>query len=91
MASLVIRPLVVAVLVLMPFSATAQDPSSPAGESSQQQLLKPEELDALVAPIALYPDTLLAEVLMASVYPIEVVQADAWRRRRSARRKSAVA
>jgi len=34
------------------------------------------ELDALVAPIALYPDALLAQVLMASTYPLEVVQAD---------------
>ena len=41
-------------------------------------MLKSEELDALVAPIALYPDTLLAEVLMASTYPLEVVQADRW-------------
>ena len=37
-----------------------------------------QELEALVAPIALYPDTLLAEVLMASTYPLEVVQADRW-------------
>src|SRR5208283_6237181 len=34
--------------------------------------------DALVAPIALYPDALLAEVLMASTYPLEVVQAERW-------------
>jgi len=40
--------------------------------------LKPEELDPLVAPIALYPDSLLAQVLMASTYPLEVVQADRW-------------
>ena len=38
------------------------------------------ELDALVAPIALYPDALLAQVLMASTYPLEVVQADRWAR-----------
>jgi Protein of unknown function (DUF3300) len=42
------------------------------------ELLKPEQLDALVAPIALYPDTLLAEVLMASTYPLEVVEAERW-------------
>jgi hypothetical protein len=41
-------------------------------------LLKPGELDALVAPIALYPDTLLSLVLMASTYPLEVIQADRW-------------
>src|SRR5262249_37935210 len=34
--------------------------------------------DAVVSPIALYPDTLLAEVLMASTYPLEVVQAARW-------------
>jgi hypothetical protein len=37
---------------------------------------KPEELDQLVAPIALHPDSLLAQILMASTYPLEVVQAD---------------
>src|SRR6185436_13700930 len=37
---------------------------------------KPEELDQLVAPIALHPDSLLAQILMASTYPVEVVQAD---------------
>ncbi len=41
-------------------------------------MLKPEQLEALVAPIALYPDELLANVLAASTYPLEVVQADRW-------------
>ena len=36
---------------------------------------KPEQLEQLVAPIALYPDPLLAQVLMASTYPLEIVQA----------------
>jgi len=36
---------------------------------------KPEELDQLVAPIALYPDPLIAQILMASTYPLEIVQA----------------
>jgi hypothetical protein len=40
--------------------------------------LKPEEIEALVAPIALYPDSLLTQVLMASTYPLEVVQAARW-------------
>jgi hypothetical protein len=38
----------------------------------------PEQLDQLLAPIALYPDDLLGQVLMASTYPLEVVQADRW-------------
>jgi hypothetical protein len=37
-----------------------------------------EELDQMLAPIALYPDSLLAQVLVAATYPIEVVQADRW-------------
>jgi hypothetical protein len=58
-------------------NAQGQPASTPASTSSDQTL-KPEQLDALVAPIALYPDTLLAEVLMASTYPLEVVQAARW-------------
>ena len=56
--------------------ASTNRASQPA--ASDQQLLKPEELDALVAPIALYPDTLLSQILMASTYPLEVVQAERW-------------
>ncbi len=56
----------------------AQTAAAPAAPDQSQQLLKPAELDQLVAPIALYPDTLLAEVLMASTYPLEIVQADRW-------------
>src|SRR6478752_10217542 len=46
------------------------------------EILKPEQLEALVAPIALYPDELLANVLAASTYPLEVVQADRWLKER---------
>lgn len=58
-------------------NAQGQPASTPASTSSDQSL-KPEQLDALVSPIALYPDALLAEVLMASTYPLEVVQAARW-------------
>src|SRR5262245_39861792 len=47
----------------------------PAGDKPD---FKPEELEQLVAPIALYPDSLLSQVLMASTYPIEIVAADRW-------------
>ena len=43
-----------------------------------QSALKPAELDALVTPIALYPDTLLSNTLMAPTYPLEVVRAERW-------------
>lgn len=51
-----------------------------AAQASAQssQTLKPGELDQLVAPIALYPDTLLSQVLIASTYPLEVVAAERW-------------
>ena len=37
-----------------------------------------EQLDSLVAPIALYPDAMLAQTLAASTYPLEVMQLDQW-------------
>ena len=39
-----------------------------------------QELDQMLAPIALYPDSLLSQILMASTYPLEVVQAARWSR-----------
>jgi hypothetical protein len=66
-----IRSTALAMLILLaPMDALAQtSPSSAA--ATDTQLLKPAELDQLVAPNALYPDPLLAEVLMASIYPLE--------------------
>ena len=70
---------VFALMVIAPVTAPAQTSTpAPAASTSTDQLLKPGELDALVAPIALYPDTLLSLVLMASTYPLEVIQADRW-------------
>jgi uncharacterized membrane protein YgcG len=57
----------------------AQQPASPA--QAPAQLLSPEQLDTLVAPIALYPDALLSQVLAASTYPLEVVEAQQWLQR----------
>ena len=42
-----------------------------------------DQLDSLVAPIALYPDPLLAQVLAASTYPLEIVQAQRWYKQNS--------
>jgi hypothetical protein len=56
-------------------------PSSPAGQSSPQAQAKkipPEQLDSLVAPIALYPDPMLAQVLAACTYPLEIIQLQQW-------------
>jgi hypothetical protein len=53
---------------------------APAGSTmgADRPALKPEELDQMLAPIALHPDDLLSQILMAATYPIEVVQADRW-------------
>ena len=69
--------LALAIMIAVPGVAAAQATDGKPPEP-EQTLLKPEQLDALVAPIALYPDELLANVLAASTYPLEAVQADRW-------------
>jgi hypothetical protein len=49
-----------------------------AQSSVNEKKFKQEELDQMLAPIALYPDNLLTPLLIASTYPLEVVQADRW-------------
>ena len=80
MTASIARFLAVIVLSVIIIEARAQGTAPPAAQqpAASQNLLKPEELDQLVAPVALYPDTLLASVLMASTYPLEVVEADRW-------------
>jgi hypothetical protein len=69
------------------FPAQAPETSNPASDPqpqakpAQQQVLAPEQLDNLVAPIALYPDPLLSQILVASTYPLEVVEAHQWLQR----------
>lgn len=77
MVSARMRALFFALLLLVPMTALAQTPETAAAKPN---LLKPEELDQLVAPIALYPDPLLAQVLIASAYPLDIVQAERWLR-----------
>lgn len=48
--------------------------------TSNQASFSEAQLDSLLAPIALYPDTVLSHVLIASTYPLEVVEADRWAR-----------
>ncbi len=58
------------------------DEGQPAADSGQAvpqvQPLAADQLDQLVAPIALYPDGLVAQVLAAATYPTQVVEADRW-------------
>src|SRR6516164_1102034 len=53
--------------------AAAQPPEQPAAS-----LFKPEELDQILAPIALYPDELIVQILTAATYPLEIVMAARW-------------
>ncbi|MCK7497251.1 MAG: DUF3300 domain-containing protein [Comamonadaceae bacterium] len=46
--------------------------------SDAQKKFKQEELEQMLAPVALYPDSILTQILMASTYPLEVVQAERW-------------
>ena len=67
---------------LSPLAVTplrAQDPP-PNAARAPQRAFSQAELDQMLAPIALYPDALLSQVLMASTYPLEVVEAARWTR-----------
>jgi hypothetical protein len=57
-------------------STRAQDPSPPPQASAPP--LSQGQLDQLLAPVALYPDALLGQIVMAAGYPLEVVDADRW-------------
>ena len=72
----ILDTLVVATLLLLVCggTATAEDYDSPESGGSYSR----EELAQMLAPIALYPDSLLSQVLMAATYPVEVVEADRW-------------
>ena len=48
------------------------------GTANKTPPFKKEELEAILAPIALYPDALLAQIFMASTYPLEIVEAARW-------------
>jgi hypothetical protein len=74
---------VICALLLVPGDAlgnvalpqTTQTPAPPADQAAK---IPPDQLDSLVAPIALYPDPMLAQVLAAATYPLEIVQLEQW-------------
>jgi uncharacterized membrane protein YgcG len=65
-------------LVLFCMAALVAPPYSYSQGSQSPPVFKAEELEQILAPIALYPDSLLTQILMASTYPLEIVQADRW-------------
>ena len=75
-ATLIMRGLawMIIAMLFIPSGIPAQDFEQP----EQTDRFRKEELDQMLAPIALYPDSLIAQILMASTYPLEVVQAGRW-------------
>ncbi len=61
-----------------PAAAPTSTTTAPAATPEEAPKLTADQLESLVAPIALYPDPLLAQVLVASTYPLDVVQAQQW-------------
>jgi hypothetical protein len=68
------------VITSVPFEAAGQQPAPPAstGYSGQAAPLSADELQQLVAPIALYPDALVAQILGAATFPDQVAAASVW-------------
>ncbi|HUO76213.1 MAG TPA: DUF3300 domain-containing protein, partial [Thermodesulfovibrionales bacterium] len=64
--------LLVALMAAPPWAFAQDTEGGPSAAFSREQL------EQILAPIALYPDELIAQILMASTYPLEVVQADRW-------------
>jgi len=81
----ILLPVVVALAALLPtlqvYAQTPTEPPPPPPGPSAPEIYSREELTQLLAPIALYPDPLLSQVLMASTYPLEIVEADRWLRK----------
>jgi hypothetical protein len=72
---------VVCSLLMLPgetvWATSWQEAQAPAAQEAAAKL-PPDQLDALVAPIALYPDPLLSQALVASTYPLEIIQLQQW-------------
>ncbi len=59
-------------------SAATDSTTAPQAQNAAAPVFSAQEIDAMLAPIALYPDALLSQVLMAATYPLEIVQAARW-------------
>lgn len=71
----------IAILVAVPSMPFAQTTDTTTDEAAQTEaaatdLLTQAELENLVAPVALYPDTLLIQILVAATYPMEIIKSD---------------
>jgi hypothetical protein len=67
-----------AALLVPAYSLAYAQQDQPPAANEEASPIPAEQLDSLVAPIALYPDPLLAQTLAASTYPLEVIQLEQW-------------
>ncbi|HLH42323.1 MAG TPA: DUF3300 domain-containing protein [Bryobacteraceae bacterium] len=72
-----------ALLAAQPYSYAQQPapsgaPTTTGAPAQGAGPMNPQQLDSLVAPIALFPDPILSQVLVASTYPLEIVEAERW-------------
>ena len=70
--------LCIILLLAVPLQALPANGNGGGDTEAQQRRFSQEELAQMLAPIALYPDELISQVLMAATYPLEVVAADRW-------------
>lgn len=78
-AALAASAVMLSALAALPADSVAQESSAPAEQAAPApDRLSAPQLEQLLAPIALYPDSLLSQILMASTYPLEVIEAYRW-------------
>ena len=78
MTARLLRPLRWLLLGLVAFGCAAMAQTATPAQPKPAPTFQPAEIEALVAPVALYPDSLLSQVLMAATYPADVKDAAAW-------------
>jgi len=71
-------PLWTTVLIICAGLLVLPDVRAQEQEAAMDPVFSTDQLEQLVAPIALYPDSLVAQILMAATYPLEIVQAARW-------------
>jgi len=85
---------ILCVALLVPGDSIAwawSQPQQVGGNAEAAPKIPNDQLDSLVAPIALYPDPLLAQILVASTYPLEIIQLQQWVARNSGLKDQALA
>ncbi|MEA5113666.1 MAG: DUF3300 domain-containing protein [Geobacteraceae bacterium] len=73
------------------FMALPMEVMAQGGGASPAPAFKQAELEQILAPVALYPDDVLSQILMASTYPLEIVEADRWAKQNSGLKGDALA